>query len=221
MPTWNDFVAHPELRRRSGSGRRCVPYLDARHGADAERRRLVGPGGFLRAAQDLRGAGEARHAEPELPRRRPVEPRRLGARRRATSSARSTFGSGDRRSTSARKVQAPFFAHYLKDKGTLELPEALMFQTGRNRWRTYDRWPPKGAHDAQRSTSTPTAGSSFDAAARRRTQASTSYVSDPAQPGPVPPAADRADLLTRRPEWHDVAGRGPAVRRTRRPDVLS
>ncbi len=41
------------------------------------------------------------------------------------------------------KVELPFFNFYLKDKGQLNLPEALVFETGTNQWRSYDTWPPK------------------------------------------------------------------------------
>jgi putative CocE/NonD family hydrolase len=40
-------------------------------------------------------------------------------------------------------IQAPFFAHYLKDRGTLHQPEAITFEGGSNRWRTFDAWPPR------------------------------------------------------------------------------
>jgi uncharacterized protein len=42
-------------------------------------------------------------------------------------------------------VEFPFFMYYLKDEGNLNLPEALVFETGRNQWRSYDRWPPETA----------------------------------------------------------------------------
>lgn len=42
-----------------------------------------------------------------------------------------------------KKVELPFFNYYLKDKGEMNLPEALVFETGSNRWKTYDEWPPK------------------------------------------------------------------------------
>ncbi|MSQ94685.1 MAG: CocE/NonD family hydrolase [Gemmataceae bacterium] len=42
------------------------------------------------------------------------------------------------------KVQAPWFNHHLKGKGELKQPEALMFQTGSNKWVSHDRWPPDG-----------------------------------------------------------------------------
>ena len=56
---------------------------DARDGADAQRRWLVGPGGLLRPVEDLRIARASRHGARELPRRRPVEPWRMVERRRA------------------------------------------------------------------------------------------------------------------------------------------
>ncbi|MBO0798204.1 MAG: CocE/NonD family hydrolase, partial [Blastocatellia bacterium] len=43
------------------------------------------------------------------------------------------------------KVEFPFFSYYLKDKGDLKLPEATVFRTGANEWKSFDEWPPKGA----------------------------------------------------------------------------
>jgi uncharacterized protein len=40
-------------------------------------------------------------------------------------------------------IELPFFNFYLKGKGSLNLPEAYVFETGSNRWRTYDHWPPR------------------------------------------------------------------------------
>jgi uncharacterized protein len=44
-------------------------------------------------------------------------------------------------------VELPFFNYYLKDKGELKLPEALVFETGRNTWRSFDQWPPKNVKE--------------------------------------------------------------------------
>ena len=80
------------------------------------------------------------------------------------------------------QIQAPFFAYYLKDKGTLKQPEATVFETGSNTWRTFSAWPPKEAKtqslyfhaDGRLSFSAPgVEGDGFD-----------SYVSDPAHPVP-------------------------------------
>jgi uncharacterized protein len=40
------------------------------------------------------------------------------------------------------EVQAPWFAHWLKGRDTLPMQEALVFESGSNRWRAFDRWPP-------------------------------------------------------------------------------
>src|SRR4029079_6601023 len=37
----------------------------------------------------------------------------------------------------------PWFAYYLKDKGQLKQPEALTFETGSNKWSSFDAWPPR------------------------------------------------------------------------------
>ncbi len=47
------------------------------------------------------------------------------------------------------EAQAPFFAYYLKDRGRLELPEALTFESGSNRWRQWDAWPPRAGVEAR------------------------------------------------------------------------
>ena len=42
-----------------------------------------------------------------------------------------------------KEVLFPFFNYYLKDRGPLNLPEAVVFETGKNVWKSYDRWPPR------------------------------------------------------------------------------
>jgi len=79
------------------------------------------------------------------------------------------------------EVELPFFEHYLKDKGDFPLPPVRVFETGANRWRSYERWPPPGGgsttlyfdEGGKLSLSAPRADSAFD-----------SYVSDPAHPVP-------------------------------------
>jgi putative CocE/NonD family hydrolase len=83
-----------------------------------------------------------------------------------------------------KNIEAPWFAYWLKGKGTLKLAEATTFQAGANEWQSHDSWPPRrGVTDRplylqtnrQLAFSKPaaTAGSEFD-----------SYVSDPANPVP-------------------------------------
>lgn len=41
-------------------------------------------------------------------------------------------------------ILLPFFNYYLKGRGDGRFPEAQVFETGTNRWRTFDNWPPAG-----------------------------------------------------------------------------
>ena len=45
------------------------------------------------------------------------------------------------------QIELPFFNHYLKGKGALDLPEAVVFETGTDQWRTYGAWPPVEAKE--------------------------------------------------------------------------
>ncbi|NVI99195.1 CocE/NonD family hydrolase [Myxococcus sp. AM009] len=75
-----------------------------------------------------------------------------------------------------------FFKHHLKGGGKPDVPEALVFETGANRWRRFDTWPPKGLRETRlyfqpkgglATTAPKTTGASF-----------AEYVSDPAKPVP-------------------------------------
>ena len=41
------------------------------------------------------------------------------------------------------KIQAAWFAYWLKDEGQLPFQEAMTFETGTNQWETYAEWPPR------------------------------------------------------------------------------
>ena len=43
------------------------------------------------------------------------------------------------------QIEFPFFEHFLKGKPDPQLPEAFVFETGRNEWQKRDAWPPKNA----------------------------------------------------------------------------
>jgi putative CocE/NonD family hydrolase len=83
-------------------------------------------------------------------------------------------------------VQAPWFAYWLKDKGKLDLPEALTFETGKNAWQRYDQWPPINKTTARKLYFHPQGRLSFDPPASGG-DAFDSYVSDPARPVPYRP----------------------------------
>ena len=78
-------------------------------------------------------------------------------------------------------IELPFFNYYLKDKGALKLPEAYVFETGSNKWKTYEHWPPANGRaqnlylnsNGKLSLTAPADSNAFD-----------QYVSDPARPVP-------------------------------------
>ena len=41
-------------------------------------------------------------------------------------------------------IEFPFFMHYLKHKKKAPKAEAIMYETGTNKWREFDTWPPEG-----------------------------------------------------------------------------
>ena len=81
------------------------------------------------------------------------------------------------------QIQAPFFAHYLKDKPAAKNAEATVFESGSNAWRSFDAWPPRESrtrslyfHDGGRL--------SFDPPAAGEKAGFDQYLSDPARPVP-------------------------------------
>jgi len=82
------------------------------------------------------------------------------------------------------KAQFPFFRYHLKDKGQLDLPEVLAYETGSQQWRSFDRWPPRH-RTADRNLYLRGGGKlAFLPPEERGPESFDSYVSDPAKPVP-------------------------------------
>ncbi len=81
------------------------------------------------------------------------------------------------------KVEFPFFLYHLKEKGELNLPEALIFETGSNQWRFYDQWPPKNTQEKSLYFH-PNGKLSFSPPAQSTEDVYDSYISDPNKPVP-------------------------------------
>ena len=86
-----------------------------------------------------------------------------------------------------KNVLVPFFAYYLKGKGTSERPEALTFRTGANEWVQHSEWPPKRDVTERRLYFQSNRKLSFEPPASENGAAFDSYVSDPASPVPYRP----------------------------------
>ena len=93
-------------------------------------------------------------------------------------------------------VELPFFNCILKDKCDRKLPEALVFETGSNKWREYAQWPPANVQKQAlylagngKLTLSPMTGASTGAAGFDE------YINDPYKP--VPYINEIANGMTR------------------------
>jgi len=192
LPTWNDFVAHPNYdafwKTQSLEPRLTkvtVPTLNVAGWYDQEDFR-----GPLRIYELLE-----KH-DKQNQNFLVVGPWNHGGwgSGKGDRLDRVSFGS-DTGAYYRKEVQAPFFAKYLKDKGDAP-PEARVFQTGANKWETYDAWPPKAA--APRTLYFNAKGKlGFDAPADA--EGADEYISDPANPVPYRPRPVRPTYPG--PEW--------------------
>jgi uncharacterized protein len=136
------------------------------------------------------------------------------------------FG-GDLTAYYQQKIEAPFFARWLKDESAEELPEATMFQTGSNVWKTYDAWPPRKGVVAKELFLHADGGLDWEPLVKSGEEFA-AFVSDPAKPVPYskrPIQGFWQGLKDSRDPRFDRVGRLWKVEDQRfvadRPDVLS
>lgn len=184
IPTWNDFVAHPDYdafwRRQTlvpalaRLDRVAVPTLNVAGWWDQED--FYGPQVIYQALERRDAAGRNFFV---------AGPWRHGGWR---SLAGRELGDVDFGSPTARyfqeRIEAPFFAFYLKDEGALRQPEATVFEGGSNRWRTFDRWPPTEGVVQRALYFQAGGGLAFAAPAAGARDTADAFVSDPAHPVP-------------------------------------
>ncbi len=82
------------------------------------------------------------------------------------------------------RVEAPWFAYWLKDKGSLDLPEALTFRPGANQWQRHDAWPPRHGVETRRLYFQADGGLGWDRPTAPSARAFDAYTSDPNRPVP-------------------------------------
>jgi uncharacterized protein len=189
IPTWNDFVAHPnydEFWQRQAAtpymDRVSIPTLSVAGWWDQED--FYGPVTIYEALErhdtdhhNYLVVGPWNHGGWSAP-----EGQKLGA---------IDFG-GPTSLYFRQHVLAPWFAYWLKDKGTLDEAEAETFEGGANIWRRWDSWPPRSSV-AKKLYTHARHRLSFDApVAAPGDSAFDAYVSDPANPvpyrhRPIPP----------------------------------
>jgi len=188
LPSWNDFVNHPDYDafwKRQGFApwlnRVTVPTLNVAGWWDQED--FYGP---LKIYELLERHDSANKNFLV------VGPWNHGGWSRGDGQKLGPVDFGSKTAEYYRKnVLARFLAYHLKEKGTLDLPEALTFRTGANEWVRHDEWPPK-RNAVQRQLYFQASGKlSFDPPTKSQkpgirgvTEAFDSYVSDPANPVP-------------------------------------
>ena len=217
IPTWNDYVAHPNYdafwQKQAMAPyltRVTVPTLNVAGWWDQED--FYGPQKIYETLEPLDSgemsffvAGPWNHGGW------------MGGD--GSSLGRIKFGGGTAKYF-REKIQAPFFAHYLKDKGGWDVPEAVTFETGANAWQVYDEWPPRKL-TADRNLYFGADGRlSFEAPGGEDVRAFDSYVSDPARPVPYRPRPVEATYDPRGSGWYTWLV-GDQRFAHLRPDVLS
>lgn len=80
-------------------------------------------------------------------------------------------------------IQAPWFAYWLKDKGNLPGHEVITFETGANKWNQWNAWPPHEGLTPQKLYFQANGRLSFDPLTETG-EDSDSYISDPSSPVP-------------------------------------
>ena len=184
IPTWNDYVNHPNYDafwQRQAAAQYLkqvrVPTLNVAGWWDQED--FYGP---------LKIYAEFEKQDAKRQNYLVVGPWNHGGWNRSSGDQLGRIKFGAPTSKYYREqIQAPFFAHFLKDKGRFAYSEAVTFQTGSNEWKTYDEFPPR-----KRATVRPLyfhadGRLSFDAPAPSDARGFDSYVSDPANPVPYRP----------------------------------
>ncbi len=217
IPTWNDYVAHPNYdafwqkqAMVSYLTRVTVPALHVAGWWDQED--FYGPQKIYETLEPLDRQEMSFFV---------AGPWNHGGWMRADGSSLGRIKFGANTSKYFReKIQAPFFAHFLKDKGGWDVPEAVTFETGANEWRVYDEWPPRKLTEDRDLYFGEGGRLSFDAPGGDDGSAFDSYVSDPARPVPYRPRPIEATYDPRGSGWSTwLVGDQRFVHL--RPDVLS
>jgi putative CocE/NonD family hydrolase len=180
IPTWNDYVAHPDYdafwQRQTIVRYLKTPTLPTLNVAGWwDQEDFYGPIAIydtleVRDTEDLNFlvVGPWNHG---------------GWNRAGNALGPIVFGSATGEYFRA-QVQAPFFAYYLKDRGQPPVQEALTFEAGSNRWRSWSAWPPVTETTERSLYFGPDESLSFAPPATSDDGAFDAYVSDPAHPVP-------------------------------------
>lgn len=80
-----------------------------------------------------------------------------------------------------KELEFKFFSFYLKDKGTMDLPNVMAFNTGANKWNSFEQWPPV---DVEKKEFYLNANGKLSENAAKKGDGFDEYISDPKKPVP-------------------------------------
>ncbi len=145
VPYWDELLAHPEYDE-FWKARDTRPHLKDIRPA------VLTVGGWF-DAEDLFGTLATYRAverqSPKCDNRIVMGPWHHGGWARVDGDSLGDVRFGAKTAVDYReKLEAPFFLRHLKEKDDPGLAEATMFETGTNRWRRFDAWPPEGSRIA-------------------------------------------------------------------------
>ena len=180
LPTWNNFVAHPNYDQFwqgqaliSQLKKVTVPIMHVAGWWDQED--FYGP---VKAYEVLEKT-DTNHVNYLV-----AGPWNHGGWNRTLGDKLGNIDFGSPTSQYFRaEILRPWFAYYLKDKGKLNQPEAVTFETGSNRWTSFDAWPPRSNVSERNMYFHEGEQLSFDVPKGTGTEFD-SYTSDPAHPVP-------------------------------------
>ncbi|MFT3936293.1 MAG: CocE/NonD family hydrolase [Chitinophagaceae bacterium] len=212
IPTWNNFVKHPNYDAfwQQNSPLNYISYAQIPQlhvGGYYDQEDINGPQ-LMYAHMEKKDTFNRNHIV--------LGPWNHGqwSRDKADSLGKISFGSNTAKWFT--DLQKKWFDYYLKGEGDGKFEEAYCFQTGTNQWKTYAAWPPKeatikklyAAADNKASFNAPVAATG-----------SITYTSDPAKPVPyrIQPIEQTYGPGSRWRPWHVEDQRFVYTR----PDVIS
>jgi len=181
LPTWNNFVAHPNYdqfwQQQALVNQIKKPTVPIMHVAGWwDQEDFYGP---VKAYEILEKT-DTNHLNYLV-----AVPWNNGGWNRLTGDNLGDIDFGSPASQYFRaNILRPWFAYYLKDKGKLAQAEATTFETGTNRWTSFDSWPPR-TNVTQRNLYFRANGQlSYDPPPAGESTQFDSYVSNPLHPVP-------------------------------------
>jgi putative CocE/NonD family hydrolase len=181
LPTWNNFVSHPNYDQFwqqqalvNQIKKTTVPIIHVAGWWDQED--FYGP---IKAYEILEKT-DTNHLNYLV-----AGPWNHGGWNRLTGDKLGDIDFGSPASQYFRaNILRSWFAYHLKDKGKLEQPEAITFETGTDRWTSFDSWPPRTNVTQRKLYFRANGQLSYDAPPAGAAPQFDSYVSDPAHPVP-------------------------------------